>query len=242
MRKFPSPLVAVLAILMLILAACSDNGGGASASAAASEAANGSAGPSAMQRRPPEAPEAAEPGSSELQVGVVTDVGHARRQELQRVQLGGRARSGPPSVGAPEPRCRVTTESSEYEGNIQAFVDQGSTSSSPPASRSASDHACRPGQPRHLVHRRGPGPPSTTRPPDRRSPARVTRRRSCRTTSRLSSTRHRPGYLAGIVAASVSETGEIGAIGGFDTIPPVIRYMRGYENGAHSRQPGHQRD
>ena len=36
------------------------------------------------------------------------------------------------------------------------------------------------------------------------------------------------------MAASISETGEIAAIGGSGTIPPVVNYMRGYENGAHS--------
>ena len=45
------------------------------------------------------------------------------------------------------------------------------------------------------------------------------------------------GYLAGIVAASISESGEIAAIGGSGTIPPVVNYMRGYENGAHSVNP-----
>ncbi len=42
------------------------------------------------------------------------------------------------------------------------------------------------------------------------------------------------GYLAGIVAASISQSNVIAAIGGSGTIPPVVNYMRGYENGAKS--------
>ena len=42
-----------------------------------------------------------------------------------------------------------------------------------------------------------------------------------------------PGYLAGIVAASISESGTIGAVGGTN-VPAVVNYWRGYENGAKS--------
>ena len=42
-----------------------------------------------------------------------------------------------------------------------------------------------------------------------------------------------PGYLAGIVAASLSESGTIGAVGGTN-VPAVVNYWRGYENGAKS--------
>jgi basic membrane protein A len=45
-----------------------------------------------------------------------------------------------------------------------------------------------------------------------------------------------PGYLAGIVAASLSKTGVIGAVGGTN-VPAVVNYWRGYENGAKSINP-----
>lgn len=45
-----------------------------------------------------------------------------------------------------------------------------------------------------------------------------------------------PGYLAGIVAASLSKTGTIGAVGGTN-VPAVVNYWRGYENGAKSINP-----
>jgi basic membrane protein A len=45
------------------------------------------------------------------------------------------------------------------------------------------------------------------------------------------------GYLAGVLAAQVSESGVIGAVGGIDTIPPVVNYIAGYVNGAKSINP-----
>jgi len=45
-----------------------------------------------------------------------------------------------------------------------------------------------------------------------------------------------PGYLAGIVAASISESNVIGAVGGTN-VPAVVNYWRGYENGAKSINP-----
>jgi basic membrane protein A len=40
------------------------------------------------------------------------------------------------------------------------------------------------------------------------------------------------GYLAGIVAASVSKTGKIGQLGGINNNPAVVRYLQGYQLGA----------
>ena len=45
-------------------------------------------------------------------------------------------------------------------------------------------------------------------------------------------TEQEPGYLAGVLAACITKTGVIGAIGGTTTIPPVVRYINGYINGA----------
>jgi basic membrane protein A len=45
-----------------------------------------------------------------------------------------------------------------------------------------------------------------------------------------------PGYLAGIVAGSITKSGTIGAVGGTN-VPAVVNYWRGYENGAKSVKP-----
>ena len=46
-----------------------------------------------------------------------------------------------------------------------------------------------------------------------------------------------PGYLAGIVAATLSESGVIGAVGGTWSVPAVPNYIVGYANGARSVNP-----
>jgi basic membrane protein A len=46
------------------------------------------------------------------------------------------------------------------------------------------------------------------------------------------------GYLAGIVAGTVTKSNKIGAVGGREDVPPVVNYIKGYENAAKSVKPG----
>ena len=45
------------------------------------------------------------------------------------------------------------------------------------------------------------------------------------------------GFLAGATAALLSESGTIGVVGGEETVPPVVRFVNGYETGAQSINP-----
>ncbi len=45
------------------------------------------------------------------------------------------------------------------------------------------------------------------------------------------------GYLAGVLAASVSKSGVIASVGGINTIPAIPRYINGYRNGAAAVKP-----
>lgn len=45
------------------------------------------------------------------------------------------------------------------------------------------------------------------------------------------------GYIAGVIAASLSETGIIGVVGGLETVPAVVKFVEGYEAGALSVNP-----
>jgi basic membrane protein A len=45
------------------------------------------------------------------------------------------------------------------------------------------------------------------------------------------------GYLAGVLAASISQSGNIGAVCGTDDVPPVWRFGEGYKAGALSVKP-----
>ncbi|MEJ2639823.1 MAG: BMP family ABC transporter substrate-binding protein [Desulfosarcinaceae bacterium] len=49
-------------------------------------------------------------------------------------------------------------------------------------------------------------------------------------------TEDQPAYLAGALAACMSKTGVIGSVAGYD-IPPVVRFVEGFENGARSVRP-----
>ena len=45
------------------------------------------------------------------------------------------------------------------------------------------------------------------------------------------------GYLAGIVAANVTKSGKIGAVGGRSDVPPVVSYIAGYQAAAKAEKP-----
>jgi basic membrane protein A and related proteins len=45
------------------------------------------------------------------------------------------------------------------------------------------------------------------------------------------------GYLAGVLAASMSKSNNIAVVGGIEGVPAVKRYVLGYENGAKSVKP-----
>jgi basic membrane lipoprotein Med (substrate-binding protein (PBP1-ABC) superfamily) len=49
-------------------------------------------------------------------------------------------------------------------------------------------------------------------------------------------TEDQPAYLAGALAACMSKTGIIGSVAGYE-IPPVVRFVEGFENGARSVRP-----
>lgn len=45
------------------------------------------------------------------------------------------------------------------------------------------------------------------------------------------------GYMAGVLAATLSETGVIGVVGGREDVPPVVRLVNAYKTGAESVNP-----
>lgn len=45
------------------------------------------------------------------------------------------------------------------------------------------------------------------------------------------------GYLVGIIAGYLTESNVVGTLGGINTIPPVVSYMRGFENAAKAVNP-----
>jgi basic membrane lipoprotein Med (substrate-binding protein (PBP1-ABC) superfamily) len=45
------------------------------------------------------------------------------------------------------------------------------------------------------------------------------------------------GYIAGVLAASLSETGVVGVVAGREDVPPVVKFVNGYTVGAQSVNP-----
>ena len=228
MRKHPSSMMAVLAILMLILAACT--GGGESPSAAAeSEPAES------------EAPESAAPSAagSDLQIGVVTDVGTVNDKNFNEYTYLG-AVEGAEAVGAEEPPVTVPNDDSEYGSAIQAYIDEGFNiivtagfNLGVATTQAAHDNP----DVWFIGVDQGPpcvdaeGLPDTTFACEGDAAALLPQYIA------LSYQEDQAGYLAGMVAASVSETGTLGAIGGITLCGPCIRYIQGYVLGAESVNP-----
>ncbi|HET9879661.1 MAG TPA: BMP family ABC transporter substrate-binding protein [Candidatus Limnocylindria bacterium] len=226
MRKHSSvAILAILATLALVISACTSPSPGASGSAATANGLCRPIGDATAEET--EAPETAPPGSSDLKIGLVTDVGTLDDRNFNQYSWEGALR-GAAIVGAAEPQSIVTTESSEYENNIQSFVDEDYDIIVTVgfALGEATLAAAEENPDIHFI-----GVDQFQAGDDPVAGAGLDNYES------LIFNEAQAGYLAGIVAASISESGEIAAIGGSGTIPPVVNYMRGYENGAKSVNP-----
>ena len=174
-------------------------------------------------------------GSSGLKIGLVTDVGTLDDHNFNQYSWEG-AKAGASAVGAPEPQNIVTTQSADYAKNIQSFVDQKYDIIVTVGFALGNDTAAAAKKNKDInfigvdqsicVDANGDpdttftcaGDPSTLLP----------------NYQGLVFKEQQPGYLAGIVAASISKSGHIAAIGGTATVPAVPNYMIGYYNGAKS--------
>jgi basic membrane protein A len=225
MRKPTSFVVlAILAALTLVISACTGGGGGSPS--AADLGLCRAVGDATAPETP--APDAAEPGSSDVQIGLVTDVGTLDDRNFNQYSWEGALR-GAAIIGAPEPQSIITTESAEYEANIESFVSQGYDVIVTVgfALGEATLAAAEANPDTHFIgvdqFQAGDDPVAGAGLPNYES---------------LIFNEAQAGYLAGIVAGSISESGEVAAIGGSGTIPPVVNYARGFENGVHSVNEG----
>ncbi|HEV7199303.1 MAG TPA: BMP family ABC transporter substrate-binding protein [Candidatus Limnocylindria bacterium] len=164
-------------------------------------------------------------GTSDLVIGLVTDVGTLDDAGFNQYSWEG-ALQGAAIIGAPEPEAIVSTDSSQYEDNINSFVDAGANlivtvgfaagaATQAAATENPDIHFVGVDQFQVNTDFGGEWEPL----PNYES---------------LIFSEQQAGYLAGILAGSISESGEVAALGGSGTIPPVVNYMRGFENGVHS--------
>jgi basic membrane protein A and related proteins len=227
MRKHPSSMMAVLAILMLIVAACTTPAASEPAEEsepAASEPAESAApSDSAAPSEPPTGVEACgEPESGDaLQIGVVTDVGQLEDKSFNEASWCG-AIAGATSVGGTADVI-VTEAPADYAQNIQTFVDRDfdvivtvgfAIGDATLAAAEENPETWFIGVDQFIAA--DPIPENYMG---------------------LLYNEAQAGYLAGIVAANITETDVIGAVGGIDSVPPVVNYIAGYANGAASVNP-----
>jgi basic membrane protein A len=168
-------------------------------------------------------------------VGVVTDVGTIDDKNFNQYSYEG-AKLGAHSIGAPDPAFVVPASSTDYAPDIQNFLDQGAniivtvgfnlTPDTLAAAKAnpnvwfvaVDQSAC--------VDANGVNDTTFTCAGDASKllPNFVG----------LQYQEDQAGYLAGIVAGSLSANKNVAAIGGINLVPAVVRYIQGYQLGAES--------
>jgi len=157
---------------------------------------------------------------SDLKIGLVTDVGTINDRNFNQFSWEG-TQAGAEAVGAGAPQFAISQASADIAPNIQAFVDQD-YDIIVTVGFAAGEDTLKAAEANPDIWFIGvdQGPPE-----DSENYIGIYWREQ------------EPGYLAGIVAASISETGHIGAVGGTAVIPAVPNYIQGYAEGARSVNP-----
>ena len=177
-------------------------------------------------------------GRIDLKIGVVTDVGTIDDRNFNQYTWEG-ALAGAEAVGAAEPQYAISAQSADIGPNIQAFVDQGYdviVTIGFAAGADTINAALANPDMRFIGIDQAPCINEDGTPDDTFTcagdPAVL-----LPNVQGINWREQQPGYLAGIVAASVSKTGHIAAVGGTAVIPAVVNYIEGYANGAKSINP-----
>jgi len=155
-------------------------------------------------------------------IGVVTDIGQLEDKSFNEFSWKG-VQDGATAIGAPKPAVIVTKDIADYKQNIQSLIDQkfdvivtigfligSDTLKAAKANPSVQFF----GVDQFVAD---PAPSNY---------------------QGLLFNEAQAGYLAGIVAGTITKSGKIGAVGGRSDVPPVVSYIKGYGNGAKSVKPG----
>jgi len=228
----------VLVAMLMAVAACTNTGAtsspaasvAASPSAAASASASAAASASASSEPSAEpsgsAPASAEPSQgtvdpSQLKIGMVTDIGQLEDKSFNEFSWAG-VQAGATAIGAPMPTVIVTANTADYAANIQQLIDQDFQVIVSVGFLIGSDTRVAALQNPDIQFFGVDQFVAEPNPPNYQG---------------ILFAEAQSGYLAGIVAATVSESGVIGAVGGVSTVPPVYAFINGYRNGAASVNP-----
>jgi basic membrane protein A len=149
-------------------------------------------------------------------VGVVTDIGQLEDKSFNEYSCRG-VLDGTRAIGAPDPKVIVTKDIADYKQNIQQFVDQKFdiivTVGFLIGTETLAAAKANPSVQFFGVDQFVADP----------APANY---------QGLLFNEAQAGYLAGIVAGTITKSGKIGAVGGRSDVPPVVSYIKGYQNGA----------
>lgn len=176
-------------------------------------------------------------GTSSLKIGLVTDVGQLNDHNFNQYSWEG-AQDGAAKVGATA-KSAQSTVSADIAKNIQSFVDQKyniivtvgfaagadtikAAKANPSIKFIGVDQS-------PCVDEQGVNDPKFGCKGDAS--------KLLPNLQGIQWKEQQPGYLAGIVAGSITKTGHIAAIGGTASVPAVPNYMVGYVNGAKSVKP-----
>ena len=159
------------------------------------------------------------PGTgSGLKIGMVTDIGQLEDKSFNEFSWKG-VQEGAKAIGAPTPVAIVTKDIADYKQNIQQLVDQKYDIIVTVGFLIGTDTlAAAKANPTIQFF----GVDQFVADP---IPANY---------QGLLFNEAQAGYLAGIVAGTITKSGKIGAVGGRSDVPPVVNYIKGYENGAKS--------
>src|SRR5260370_40492070 len=162
------------------------------------------------------------PSPSGPKIGVVTDIGQLEDKSFNEFSWKG-VQDGAAAIGAPTPRVIVTKDVADYKQNIQTLVDAkfdviltigfliGSETGK---AAKANPNIQFFGIDQFVAD---PAPPNY---------------------KGLLFNEAQAGYLAGIVAGTITKSGKIGPVRGPSDLPPVVNYIKGYGNGAKSVNSG----
>ncbi len=162
------------------------------------------------------------PAATGPKIGVVTDIGQLEDKSFNEYSWKG-VQEGAAAIGAPAPKVIVTKDVADYKQNIQQFVDQKFdvilTIGFLIGSETLKAAKANPSIQFFGIDQFVADP----------APANY---------QGLLFAEAQAGYLAGIVAGTITKSGKIGAVGGRSDVPPVVSYIKGYGNGAKSVKAG----
>ena len=160
-------------------------------------------------------------GGGGLKIGMVTDIGQLEDKSFNEFSWKG-VQDGASAVGGSAKNI-VTKDIADYKQNIQSFVDQKYdvivTVGFLIGTDTLAAAKANPGIQFFGVDQFIPDP----------IPANY---------QGLLFNEAQAGYIAGIVAGTITKSSKIGAVGGREDVPPVVNYIKGYENAAKSVKPG----